>query len=214
MRRLRPSHLVIGALTLAAASKITEFGFEDPQTGALPPEIAAFLAWCPRPQAAGSPEGDEKGKDKEAMEAQSCEPPEAIFAEITRERGLLADQTEALFQREAEIALSKEKLDIEAQQLREYKESLEALLQRVQAAQNEDLDAAREPLQEHEAETGRRHHRRTGYRGVRSRLRRHGRTRRGPDPRQHRPDARTAPSPRSYSNARNFRAIRTFQASV
>ena len=139
MMKLRPAHLVLGALTLAAASKIGSFGGgpADPAAGTLPPEIAAFSLVGPA-AAAGSPEPE--AEPEPMAKPQACEMPEAIFAEITRERGLLAGQSEALLQREAEIQLAQEKLAIEAEQLNEYKAALEALLARVQAAQNEDLD--------------------------------------------------------------------------
>ncbi|MEO1638770.1 MAG: hypothetical protein AAFU41_05930 [Pseudomonadota bacterium] len=71
---------------------------------------------------------------------QVCEAPEAVFAEIKRERELLVQQSDALLQQEARLQIGQEKLAADAQQLRDLKTALEALLAKVEEQQSADLD--------------------------------------------------------------------------
>lgn len=69
-----------------------------------------------------------------------CETPEQVLQSLTEERATLQIQKAKLADREAEIALAHEKLDIEKAALSELKSSIEDLLSVVEAQQTEDLD--------------------------------------------------------------------------
>lgn len=69
-----------------------------------------------------------------------CETPEQVLQSLTEERALIALNKVKLADREAEIALAREKLDIEKAALEELKSSIEGLLSVVEAQQTEDLD--------------------------------------------------------------------------
>ncbi|WP_085047277.1 MotE family protein, partial [Brevirhabdus pacifica] len=70
----------------------------------------------------------------------SCPVPEELLSAIRTERELLADQKDALSQRRAEIDLAEEKLRIETARLTELKTALEALMNKVETAEGEDVN--------------------------------------------------------------------------
>jgi len=69
-----------------------------------------------------------------------CDTPEEVLQSLSRERDLIAAQKEDLESRKSELALAREKLEIEKAALLELKSDIEALLARVKAAETEDLD--------------------------------------------------------------------------
>ena len=69
-----------------------------------------------------------------------CETPEEVLQSLSRERDLIAAQRDDLESRKSELALAREKLEIEKAALLELKSDIEALLARVKAAETEDLD--------------------------------------------------------------------------
>lgn len=71
---------------------------------------------------------------------QQCETPEEVLLSFAEERSLIADQRMKQDIREAELALAREKLDIERAALVELKENIESLLAQVEASQTADLD--------------------------------------------------------------------------
>lgn len=70
----------------------------------------------------------------------SCEIPERVLQSLHEERELLENQKRDLVDREAEVALAREKLEIEKTALVELKGSIEELLGKIEAQQTEDLD--------------------------------------------------------------------------
>ena len=70
----------------------------------------------------------------------SCEIPEQVLQSLHKERALLNEQRNELANREAEVALAREKLEIEKVALTELKDSIEALLAKIEAQKTEDLD--------------------------------------------------------------------------
>ncbi|MGC1504542.1 MAG: hypothetical protein WA782_10430 [Sulfitobacter sp.] len=66
--------------------------------------------------------------------------PEEILQSLMRERELVALQKAEIEKRQAEIALSEERLLVEKASLTELKTSIEELLARVEASQTDDLD--------------------------------------------------------------------------
>lgn len=70
----------------------------------------------------------------------SCEIPEQVLQALHEERKLLEGQKRDLADREAEVALAREKLEIEKTALNELKQSIEVLLGKIEAQQTEDLE--------------------------------------------------------------------------
>ncbi len=70
----------------------------------------------------------------------SCEIPEQVLQALHEERKILEDQKNDLADREAEVALAREKLEIETAALNELKQSIEGLLGKIEAQQTEDLE--------------------------------------------------------------------------
>lgn len=68
-----------------------------------------------------------------------CEAPEDVLRSLVRERDLVYQQQQELDARKAEIALARERLDLEKASLTELYGSIEDLLARVEAAQTDDL---------------------------------------------------------------------------
>lgn len=136
MKRLRISHLVLGALTIAAAGKIGQLGTSIPGSDQHATMASALSVISPA-SAAGS---EEPAEPVVVAEPEVCEAPEAVFAEIRRERGLLVQQSDALLEQEARLQIGQEKLAADAQQLRDLKTALETLLAKVEAQQSADLD--------------------------------------------------------------------------
>lgn len=73
------------------------------------------------------------------MTGSECDAPEDVLRSLTRERELVAQQKQDIEDRNAELALARERLAIEKASLTELKSSIENLLARVDAAQTDDL---------------------------------------------------------------------------
>lgn len=69
-----------------------------------------------------------------------CETPEEVLKSLSQERELIDDQKEQLESRQSEVALAREKLNIEKAALLELKSSIETLLDKVEAQQTDDLE--------------------------------------------------------------------------
>lgn len=76
----------------------------------------------------------------ETVHLPQCESPEDVLQSLSAERLLLDRQKQDLFDREAEVALAREKLEIEKDALQELKTAVEALLGKIESQQSEDLD--------------------------------------------------------------------------
>ena len=135
MRRFRPTNLVLGVLALAAIGKVGQWGvnISNPDADA----VSVFSLASPVAAAGSEPAKEEIPAESEAY---MCEQPEAVFAEIARERDLLAKQSSALVEQEARLQIGQQKLSTDADELRELKASLEEILMKVEEKQNEDLD--------------------------------------------------------------------------
>lgn len=141
MIRIRPMHVILGAMTVAIAGKIGTLGLGGQSQMTAPlPTLDTFSLVTPASAAAGKDETPQPQEGEESTEAQICKPPEAIFAEIAHERELLGEQQDALLEREAKIALGVERLELESAQLDALKSALEGLIAKVEAAQNEDVE--------------------------------------------------------------------------
>ncbi|MEL6312487.1 MAG: hypothetical protein AAFQ60_00370 [Pseudomonadota bacterium] len=136
MKRLRVSHVVLGALAVAAAGKIGQLGVSIPGPDQHATMASALSVISPASAAAS----EEPAEPMAETAPQVCEAPEAVFAEIKRERELLVQQSDALLQQEARLQIGEEKLAADAQQLRDLKTALEALLAKVEEQQSADLD--------------------------------------------------------------------------
>jgi len=136
VKRLRVSHVVLGALAVAAAGKIRQLGVSIPGPDQHATMASALSVISPASAAAS----EEPAEPMAETAPQVCEAPEAVFAEIKRERELLVQQSDALLQQEARLQIGQEKLAADAQQLRDLKTALEALLAKVEEQQSADLD--------------------------------------------------------------------------
>lgn len=74
------------------------------------------------------------------QKSEGCQAPEEVLQSLNRERELVDLQKQELDQRNAEIALAIERLEIEKASLTELKGSIEALMARVEAAKTDDLN--------------------------------------------------------------------------
>ncbi|APX89194.1 hypothetical protein BV394_05255 [Brevirhabdus pacifica] len=130
----RPSHLLIGGLALVGGLKAVDvIGELVPGADHVPAGAAQAQTVPPKP---GAP----SGVPVPASLPDSCPVPEELLSAIRTERELLADQKDALSQRRAEIDLAEEKLRIETARLTELKTALEALMNKVETAEGEDVN--------------------------------------------------------------------------
>lgn len=143
MLKLLSSKVILGGLALTVFTKAAMSLpilplFNDPET----PQDAMIV------QAADT---EPKEKEEEPEEIPplvaglpeiigQCEAPEDVLRSLVRERDLVYQQQQDLEERKAEIALARERLDIEKASLTELYSSIEDMLARVEAAQTEDLD--------------------------------------------------------------------------
>ncbi len=134
MSHIRKTHLMLGVLAFAIVGKSGLLG-SDSDGEAVP----SFNIVSPA-LAAGGKDTKETKMEGEAPEMQVCEAPKTVFAEIAHERSLLEAQRNALTEREAKIQLGLDRIEIEAQQLGALKTALEGLIERVETAQNDDVD--------------------------------------------------------------------------
>jgi len=74
------------------------------------------------------------------MGGSECEAPEDVLRSLARERELVALQKQEVLDRQAELALARERLAIEKGSLTELQASIEALLGRIEANKTDDLN--------------------------------------------------------------------------
>lgn len=140
MIRLRPTHLILSAMTVAIAGKMGTLGLGGQDQMAAPlPALDTFNIVAPALAAGGQDDAPQTLEEHEAEKVQVCKPAESVFAEIANERKLLREQQDSLLEREAKIALGVERLELESAQLGALKSALEELIAKVEAAQNADV---------------------------------------------------------------------------
>lgn len=70
---------------------------------------------------------------------EQCESPEEVLLALSQERDIIQSQRQALSARESELALAREKLQIEKAALLELQSAINDLLGRIEASQTDDL---------------------------------------------------------------------------
>ncbi|MGR3321923.1 MAG: MotE family protein [Pseudooceanicola sp.] len=136
---IRPGPLILLGLAGATAAKITLslVAGADLQEPVFPRD-SLFLAAA---DAAGAPKEEPAPEPAVMAEPQQCEEtPEEMLRSIKRERQLLAEQKQKLSQREAEVELASETVELERARLGELKAEVESLLDRVKQAHTADVD--------------------------------------------------------------------------
>lgn len=143
MLKLLSSRVILGGLALTVFTKAAMSLpilplFNDPET---PQDAMVVQAADTKPK-----ENEEEPEDVPPLVAGlpeiigQCEAPEDVLRSLVRERDLVYRQQQELEERKAEIALARERLEIEKASLTELYSSIEDMLARVEAAQTEDLD--------------------------------------------------------------------------
>ncbi|MCA0942315.1 hypothetical protein CLG85_003775 [Yangia mangrovi] len=142
---MRPITFLLVGLAVAVIGKIGVTLANEPKLASVtePPraEQAMFVGAA---SAAASSEPEPvpaKATAAAADPAMLCEGgPEELLASIRAERELLVAQKDRYAQREAEIELARETLEIEQQRLADLKVELDGLLEKVKAAHTSDVD--------------------------------------------------------------------------
>ena len=135
MTRPRPILILIAAL---AAAGLLRTGAAVLSRADTPEDSSPFVSAA---QAAGAT-GEEKPAQMppRPLEDQLCETPEDMLQALREERDLLDAQKEKLSERQSEIELASEKLDIDQTRLADLKTELDEMLNRVRKSQSDDLD--------------------------------------------------------------------------
>ncbi|SFE85622.1 Flagellar motility protein MotE, a chaperone for MotC folding [Sulfitobacter brevis] len=143
MANLLSGKLIIGGLGLTLFAKaalsfpeLPMFRDIDPM-----PAPAIILAAATKEESGLQPATDAPPlvEDLPARAAHN-DTPEEVLQSLTRERELVDLQKDNIEERKAEVALALERLEIEKASLMELKNSIEALLARVEASQTDDLN--------------------------------------------------------------------------
>ena len=142
---MRPITFLLIGLAVAVIGKIGVTLANEPQfaekTQQQPEQtmfVAAASAASSEPEPAPVPAAATEAAADPAM---LCEGgPEELLASIRAERELLLAQKDRYAQREAELDLARETLEVEQQQLADLKVELEGLLEKVKAAHTSDVD--------------------------------------------------------------------------
>lgn len=79
-------------------------------------------------------------RDINSVQLPRCETPEDVLQSLSAERLVLDRQKQELANREAEVALAREKIEIEKAALQELKAAIETLLGKIGSQQSEDLE--------------------------------------------------------------------------
>ena len=139
---MRPITFLLVGLAVAVIGKIGVTLANEPKLASLPePPQAEQTMFVGAASAAASGEPDPVPAAATADPAMLCEGgPEELLASIRAERELLLAQKNRYAQREAEIELARETLEIEQQRLADLKVELDGLLEKVKAAHTSDVD--------------------------------------------------------------------------
>ena len=142
MARALGAKLLLGGLAVAAFAKAATSlpGLPFPSDAMTRPDLPIRVAVETETANPVVLEEETKVVAKAPKVAAQCDTPEEVLQSLSRERDLIAAQKDDLESRKSELALAREKLEIEKAALLELKSDIEDLLARVKAAETEDLD--------------------------------------------------------------------------
>ncbi|MCA0964110.1 MotE family protein [Salipiger bermudensis] len=129
---MRPITFVLAGLALAVVAKIGVTLMDEPGFPSAD-DNAPFVS-------AASAAATDDDTSATTPEPKVCKAPEELLASIQQERDLLEAQKAQHAEREAELDLVAETLEVEQQRLADLKTELEALLDKVKAAHTSDVD--------------------------------------------------------------------------
>ncbi len=132
---MRPFPILLLALAGVGVAKLGVALIEPAKP--MPAGEGLFLS----PSIAATAEPEEKPAEEAATDTmpRACAMPEEMLQIISTERKFLEEQKAALAQREAEIDLASEKLQLEQARLEDLKSALDGLLAKVEAAKTDDV---------------------------------------------------------------------------
>ncbi len=142
---MRPITFLLVGLAVAVIGKIGVTLANEPKLASVtePPQAEqTMFVGAASAAASGEPDPVPAAATAAAADpAMLCEGgPEELLASIRAERELLLAQKDRYAQREAEIELARETLEIEQQRLADLKVELDGLLEKVKAAHTSDVD--------------------------------------------------------------------------
>lgn len=130
---MRPFPILLLALAGVGVAKLGVALIEPAKP--MPAGEGLFLS----PAIAATAEPEEKPAEATDTMPRACAMPEEMLQIISTERKFLEEQKAALAQREAEIDLASEKLQLEQARLEDLKSALDGLLAKVEAAKTDDV---------------------------------------------------------------------------
>ncbi|GAA6150381.1 hypothetical protein NBRC116586_34440 [Pseudooceanicola nitratireducens] len=130
---MRPFPILLLALAGVGVAKLGVALIEPAKP--MPAGEGLFLS----PAIAATAEPEEKPAEVTDTMPRACAMPEEMLQIISTERKFLEEQKAALAQREAEIDLASEKLQLEQARLEDLKSALDGLLAKVEAAKTDDV---------------------------------------------------------------------------
>jgi len=141
MARIFGAKLILGGLAVAAFAKAATSlpGLPFPSDAMTRPDLPIRVAVDMEPAEPIILEEETKVVAKVPKIPAQCDTPEEVLQSLSRERDLIAAQRDDLESRKSELALAREKLEIEKTALLELKSDIENLLARVKASETEDL---------------------------------------------------------------------------
>ncbi|MDF1716241.1 MAG: hypothetical protein P1U75_06160 [Antarcticimicrobium sp.] len=142
MARIFGAKLILGGLAVAAFAKAATSlpGLPFPSDAMTRPDLPIRVAVDMEPAEPIILEEETKVVAKVPKIPAQCDTPEEVLQSLSRERDLIAAQRDDLESRKSELALAREKLEIEKTALLELKSDIEDLLARVKASETEDLE--------------------------------------------------------------------------
>lgn len=143
VRNVKGKFLISGLVVLLCAKAATSFPRTPSDVTAPELEIGQTELRVAEEEAAPvaqSEDFDEMRTVAEATAVSQCEAPEQILQSFNDERLFLETKRQDLADREAELALAREKLEIEKSALAELKSSIEGLLAKIENQKTEDLE--------------------------------------------------------------------------
>lgn len=142
MARVFGAKLILGGLAVAAFAKAATSlpGLPFPSDAMTRPDLPIRVAVDMEPAEPITLEEETKIVAKVSNTPAQCDTPEEVLQSLSRERDLIAAQRDDLESRKSELALAREKLEIEKTALLELKSDIEDLLARVKASETEDLE--------------------------------------------------------------------------
>jgi flagellar motility protein MotE (MotC chaperone) len=140
---VRPCSLLAG---LAVVAMVPGLAMADQPRETWLPQVSKIAATRPMSDAQSPPSTEVRKQTRNlpncslAEEMPLCGSSEEVLAAIELERSLLAEQRADVAERRATLELAREQLMLEADRLAVLRDEIAALLERVEVAQNEDLE--------------------------------------------------------------------------